>query len=127
MDVYPTDLPDHNQQLGASRACCVCAGIFTREQLRVGLGWEPTEHGWRCGACSRRRWGLAAWAADLLIAGTAGAPMAPDVGAAEHEGVLRAIGAQELQRPGTAWESGFSVPVDVRERVPSHASPTFCE
>jgi len=174
MDVDPTDLPDHNQQLDASRACCVCAGVFTREQLRADLGWEPTERGWRCGACSRRRWGLAARAADLLIAHTLprwtvvlvspahqgyaeclacealerargcllyrgltdrekselglavrGRPVAPDVCAAEHEGVLRAIGAQELQRLQSAWESGFSVPVDVLKRIPSQVSPRF--
>ena len=48
-----------------------------------------------------------------------------DVSAAEQDGVLRAIGAQQLQRLQTAWQSGFRVPVDVSARVPSQASPRF--
>jgi hypothetical protein len=174
MDVYRGDLPDHNQQVAADRAGYVCAGVFTREQVQADPAWEPTQRGWRCGTCSRRRWGLVAQAADLLIAhtvprwtivrvspahqafaeclacealeqargrllywgftaaetndpqsATAGAPMARDACAAEHVGVLRAIGAQELQRPGTAWDSGFSPPVGLSARVPSQASPRF--
>jgi hypothetical protein len=114
MDVNPPDLPDHNQLVGASRAYHVCAGSFTREQLRADLGWEPTERGWRCRACSRRRWGLAARAADLLIAH-----------AVLRWTILRAIGAQELQRLQSAWDSGFSLPSDVSARIPSQAGSRF--
>ena len=70
--------------------------------------------------------GLTAVEKNDLHSSTAGAPLARDVCAAEHEGCLRAIGAQELQRLQTAWESGFSVPVDGLERIPSQASPRFC-
>ena len=52
-------------------------------------------------------------------------PSAADVCAAEREGCPRAIGAQELQLPQSAWESGFALPVDVSARVPSQADHTF--
>jgi hypothetical protein len=33
--------------------------------------------------------------------------------------------AKTLTAPNPAWQSGFSVPVDVLERIPSQASPRF--
>jgi hypothetical protein len=39
----------------AKRTCCACGRTYTAETVERDPGWEPTDSGWRCGACSRAR------------------------------------------------------------------------
>jgi hypothetical protein len=117
-------------------ACC--RGALVKEpprhspprQLTVTVAHQPYVECLQCDALERARGHLLYRGItrtenhDLELAVRRG-PSAPHVCAAEHQGVLQAIGAHELQRLGSAWDSGFSVPSDVCARVPSQARLTF--
>jgi hypothetical protein len=49
------DTLDYAAAMRAKRSCYACGRVYTAETVQRDPGWEPTQSGWRCGACGRAR------------------------------------------------------------------------